>query len=293
MNLNDELAIRENPWRGRAISLGVLVALAAVIGIGAYALFFRSSEDVLRETEDIVVGRATINANLIVSGIADAQLLSDLTFRSSGRVETINVKVGDEVRRGDVLASLEAEELTNAVASAGANLALAQARLQAVLDGATDAELAAVEQAVVSAEGALGRAQRDLQDLRDAPTDVTRSVEDQALVAAQTALNQAMRDRTRLLEGPTSAEIVSSNQVVISAQAALAQAERDRMTLLGGPTAAQVAAAEQAVASAQASFNLAGRNLTELRDGPTGAQLAAAEQAVAAPNRISPRHRRL
>ena len=282
MNLNDELAIRENPWRGRAISLGVLVALAAVIGIGAYALFFRSSEEVLRETEDIVVGRATINANLIVSGIADAQLLSDLTFRSSGRVETISVKVGDEVRRGDVLASLEADELTNGVASAQASLALAQARLQAVLDGATDAELAAVEQALVSAEGAVERAQRDLRDLLDDPTDVVRSLEEQAFVAAQTALNQATRDRTRLLEGPTPAEIASSNQVVIAAQAALAQAERDRRTLLDGPTAAQVAAAEQAVASAQASFNLAERNLTELRDGPTAAQLAAAEQAVAA-----------
>ena len=82
MNLNDELAIQENPWRGRAISLGMLVALAVVIGIGAYALFFRGTEETLRETEDIEVGRATINANLIVSGTADAQLLSDLTFRS-------------------------------------------------------------------------------------------------------------------------------------------------------------------------------------------------------------------
>ena len=282
MNLSDELAIRENPWRGRAISLGGLVALVAVIGIGTFALFFRGSEEALRETEDVVVGRATINANLIVSGIADAQLLSDLTFRSSGRVETISVKVGDEVRQGDVLASLEADELTNAVSSAQANLALAQARMQAVLDGATDAELAAVEQAVVSAEGTVGRALRDLQDLLNDPTEVARSSEEQGVVSAVAALNQAIRDRTRLLDGPTRTEIASANQVVISAEAALAQAERDRTTLLGGPTATQVAAAEQAVASAQASFNLAERNLTELRDGPTAAQLAAVEQAVAA-----------
>ena len=207
MNLSDELAIRENPWRGRAISLGGLLALVAVIGIGTFALFFRGSDEVLRETEDVVVGLATINANLIVSGIADAQLLSDLTFRSSGRVETISVKVGDEVRQGDVLASLEADELTNAVSSAQANLALAQARMQAVLDGATDAELAAVEQAVVSAEGTVGRALRDLQDLLNDPTNVARSSEEQAVMPAGGAVNPARRDRTRVVEGPATVRL--------------------------------------------------------------------------------------
>ncbi len=282
MTLNDEFVIRENPWRGRIISLGVLAGIAAVIAVGAYALFFRESEETLRDTEDVVVGRATINANLIISGEAEAQLLSNLTFRSTGKVETINVKVGDVVNEGDVLASLESEELTNAIASSQASLAISQARLQALLDGADEAQLAAVEQAVVAAQVALNRSQRDLQTLLDGATDVAIAVEEQAVTATETALNQAIRDRQTLLDGATPAQVASSNQVVISAEAALAEARRSRQTLLDGATDAQIANAEQAVAAAQAQLNIAQRNLTELREGPTTQQIAAAEQSVAA-----------
>jgi len=107
MNLDDDLTIQESRWRGRLITLAVLVAIGALIAAGAYQFFFRDEDDELRATEDYTVGRATINANLIVSGVAEAQLISDLSFRLSGRVEEVNVSVGDVIRRGDVLAAME------------------------------------------------------------------------------------------------------------------------------------------------------------------------------------------
>ena len=282
MDLDEQFTIRESRWRGRLITLGILAVIGLVIGVGGYALFFREAEEKARPTEDLAVGRATINANLIVSGVADAQLISDLSFRTSGRVDSVNVKVGDPVRRGDVLASLESEDLANSVATAQANLALAQARLSSLLEGASEAELAAAEQSVVSAEVSLDSAKRDLEELLEGPTHTELSAEEQAVVSAEAALNQAGRDRTRLLEGPTAAEIASAEQVVASAQTALNQAERDRTRLLDGPTHAERKAVEQTVVSAQAALNQAERALDELRDGPTPTQLAAAEQTVAA-----------
>ena len=212
MNLDEELIIQESRWRGRLITLGVLAAAGVVVGVLAYAFFFRSEGEKARPTEDLVVGRATINANLIISGTADAQLISDLSFRTSGTVDSVNVKVGDTVHRGDVLASLESDDLANGVASAQANLALAQARLAALLEGATDAELAAADQSVVNAEVNRDRAIRDANDLLDPPNDVELTSDEQAVVSAETALNQAQRDRTDLLNGPTAAQIASASQ---------------------------------------------------------------------------------
>ena len=257
MNLDEELAIHENPWRGRLITLGVLAVVGVVVGVLVYAFFFRSTSEKARATEDLTVGRATINANLIVSGTADAQLISDLTFRTSGRVNAVGIKVGDTVHKGDVLASLEAEDLSNGVASAGASLGQAQARLDQLVEGATKAELAAAEQQVVSAKQAANNADRNTDKLLEGPTDAEVRAQQQAVIAAQTGLNEAQRRKQALLDGPTASQVASANQVVTSAQVALDQAQRDRQTLLNGPTAAQLTAADQAVTSAQAGLNQA------------------------------------
>lgn len=282
MDLDRELAIREGHWRGRLLTFGMLAVAAVVAGVVAYAFFFRDSSEQARPTEDLVVGRATINANLLVSGVADAQLISDLSFRTSGRVEAINVHVGDTVQQGDVLAALESDDLANGVASAQANLALAQARFDELVEGATDAQRAAADQSVVNAEVNRDRSIRDVDDLLDPPDDVELTSDEQAVVVAESALAQAQRDRTDLLNGPTAAQIASASQVIVSAQTALAQAERDRTTLLAGPSATDLATTDQAVSAARATLNQAERALADLRAGPTAAQLAAAEQAVAA-----------
>ena len=281
MNLEEELAIEVNPWRGRFITLGVLVGIAAVLGVVVYAFFFRDESESLRPTEEVLVELRTINASLIISGVAEAQLISNLTFRTSGRVGSVSVAVGDVVEEGEILASLESDELDNSVAAAQAGLAASQARLALLLEGATDAELAAALQNVVQAEVAVDNAQRDLDDLLDGPSSTQLTADEQGVVSAEAALNQANRDRQTLIDGPTPAQIANANQVVISAQTALEQAQRDRQSLNDGPTAAQIAQADQNVASAQAGLNLAERNLQTILDSPTSAQVAAAEQSVA------------
>jgi RND family efflux transporter MFP subunit len=282
MNLDEELTIRESPWRGRLITMGVLAIVATVVGVLIYAFFFRPSSVKTRPTEDIQVGRATINANLVVSGTADAQLISDLSFRTSGRVDTVGVKVGDVVHKGDVLASLESADLDNGIASARAGLGQAQARLDNLVEGATAAELASADQQVVSAQAAADNADRDVTKVLDGPTEAEMSGQEQAVVTAQTALNQAQRNKQTLLDGPTAAQVASANQVATSAQVALDQALRDRQTLLDGPTAAQLTAADQGVISAQSGLNQAQRALDDLRDGPSQAELASAQQGVSA-----------
>jgi multidrug efflux pump subunit AcrA (membrane-fusion protein) len=168
IDLEDELTIQESHWRGRLITGAMILGLAGAVAAGLYAFVFSgSSASTTRETEDIKVERKTINQTLIISGVADAQFNSNLIFQASGKVATVNVKVGDAVKQGDVLASLESDDLSNNVQTAQANFRTAQLKLEDLLDGATDAELAAADQAVAAAEASVVKAKNDLQDLLD------------------------------------------------------------------------------------------------------------------------------
>ena len=284
IDLDEELAIQESHWQGRLITIGVLLVIGVAIGVSAYAFFFRGSTQDARPTEDITVGRATINANLIISGTAGAQLISDMTFRSAGRIGSVNVQVGDSVRRGDVLASLEADDLANNVTTAEANVASAQLRLTLLLEGATDAELSAAEQSAVAAEATLNQAIRDAEDLLDGPKDAALAAEEQAVLSAQIGLLQALRDRETLMDGPTEVQVAAAEQAVVSAQVAVNRAQRglDDLDdeLLNGPGAAELAVAEQAVAAAEAALASADASHDRLLEGASSAELAAAESAV-------------
>jgi hypothetical protein len=68
MDLERDLAISEGRWRGRLLTLGILAGGAIIVGVLAYVLFFRGSSEEARPTEDLTVGRVTINANLLISG---------------------------------------------------------------------------------------------------------------------------------------------------------------------------------------------------------------------------------
>ena len=87
IDLDEDLTIDESPWRGRIISLAVLLLVGVVVAAGLYFFYFRdTSTTTTRTTEDIPVKRGTINQTLIISGTADAELNSNLIFQSAGKV---------------------------------------------------------------------------------------------------------------------------------------------------------------------------------------------------------------
>ena len=62
------------------------------------------------------------------SGMARAGRETDLSFRVSGRIEELNVEVGDAVRAGHLIARLEPRDFEIAQRQAEANLAQSQAQ---------------------------------------------------------------------------------------------------------------------------------------------------------------------
>jgi RND family efflux transporter MFP subunit len=238
INLDEDLTIKESRWRGRIITMAVVLGIAAAVSAGVYLFYFTGSEPALRPTEDVPVKRATINQTLIISGTADAQFNSNLIFQSSGKVATVNVHVGDAVQAGDVLASLESDDLNNAVQSAQANQRAAQLVLDDLLAGSTAAELAAADQAVASAQAAVVKAKNDYQDLLNGAKAPDLAAAESAVQAAEAQLAGATSTRQKLDDLPSASDLAAADAGVAAAQSALVLAQNGLATAENARTTA-------------------------------------------------------
>jgi RND family efflux transporter MFP subunit len=225
IDLEDDLTIEESRWRGRLITIGVLLVVAVGAAIGFFVYRSGGGSTTTRGTEDVTVVRKTINQTLIISGTADAQLNSNLIFQSSGKIASINVKVGDAVKPGDVLASLESDSLNNALQTAQANARAAQLKLEDLLAGSTEAQLAAADQAVASAEAGVTKAKNAQKTLLDGATAADLATAQQAVSAAEAQLATAQSNRDKLDNIPSDADLKSAEAAVDQAKSQLESAQ--------------------------------------------------------------------
>ncbi len=242
INFDDGLELEENPWRGRIVSGLVLLAIIAAMAVGYWYFFVRDdSVSITRETEEIPVTRATINQSLSITGAADAELNSSLVFQSTGRVATVNVKTGDIVAADQVLATLDSEDLGNAVASAQAQVRAAQLKLADLLAGVDAAEFAQADQAVAQASAALTKAENDYDTLVEGGTAADLAAAEQGVSAAEAQLASAQATREMLSDTPSDADIAAAEAGVASAEAALNSAENLASSAENGVSSAQAA----------------------------------------------------
>src|SRR3990167_179710 len=90
----------------------VLIVAALLIG------YFAWNRDVVPNYEFMTVSRGELVQEVSVTGRVKPAQSVDLQFESSGRVSSINYKVGDKVSAGATIASLENQDLQAAVISA-------------------------------------------------------------------------------------------------------------------------------------------------------------------------------
>ena len=109
----------------------------------------------------------------------------NLSFQGRGVVETVNVKIGDKVSRGDVLARLaNASQAEAQLAAANLELVNAQQAMDTLVRTGP-ANLAAAWDAYMTAQAARGKAEREweklnLDDIADTIEDDKADVEDRA-----------------------------------------------------------------------------------------------------------------
>ena len=228
------------------------------------------------------VERGALTAQIGATGTVRADQTALLIWETTGQVDVVNFKVGDEVNTGDVLASLDDSSLPQTVI-------LAQSDLVAAKRSLADLQTSGVARA--QARLNLELAQKALEDAEKTRTnkDYQRS--------SQATLNEAEANMILAKNGLEQAQdiygaVAAQDQNSVARAQALsarsnAQRNYDRALanynyLLGRPDEQEVAEADAQLDVARANVEAAQREWDRLKDGPDPDDVAAAEARVQA-----------
>lgn len=270
--------------------LWIVLALAVV---GAAAFFWfnsrtQAADGSVYQTE--AVKRGTLTASVGATGTVRSGQTALLTWQTGGRVESVNVVIGQAVAQDEILASLAQTSLSQGIILAEADLVSAQKNLDDLLD--SPLAQAQAEQNLANALQALDDAQKnvdkvsydrasdDLIEKTEAEFDlaklqVSRAEDAYKLMQnrpdgdslkAQALLNlsNARLNRDNLIaklnwyKGTYSELDTQKYRAALAvAEAQVADARREIERLKDGPNADDIAAAKARVAAAQATLNQA------------------------------------
>jgi HlyD family secretion protein len=247
------------------------------------------------------VARGEVKSGLTYSGNVQASRQVGVVPKGSGRVVKLNVDVGSEVKKGDVIAVLDTDMLSVQLAQAEASLALAESRVQAIDDGPREEQIAMAEanakaarERVASlqeggkaAQVAAAQANVAAAEARLRDAQAGASPEQIAVVEAQIRLAknqlyavQSQADAylgSRAFTGYTS-QMKDANSGVAYEQIQVAEAQL--ALLKSAPRADQIAQLDAAIAAAKQQVALAQSPYSAHDIGQAQAALEAAEQQV-------------
>lgn len=187
------------------IILGILL-----VGGG---LFARSrSQNALATYETAPVEKRDLLQTVEVTGELKPAARVELSFKNSGIIGAINVEIGDTVKKGDVLAVLQEDDVSFSVRNAAAALSIARANLDAQLAGETAQSIRVAETQVEQAQASYNKALADLS----ATKLTTQNAVTVSEVALQTAQNN-LENQDAILDQNTQDAHESARASLVSA----------------------------------------------------------------------------
>ncbi len=202
----------------------VVIVVAAGGAIFAGLSFWAPSQAAV-EPSTVVVTRGDLEQTVLASGALQASAVTSVGAEVSGRIQSLPVKLGDNVRKGDLIAEIDSVDQQNAVKSAEASLANMQAQLSAKQADLKTAQ-AALERAqklkaqnllsdadLLSAQAALASAEAGIASLEAQVSQTELSVESARLDLERTKIIAPV-------DGTIVAVLVTEGQSVNAAQSA-------------------------------------------------------------------------
>ncbi|MCM3702491.1 efflux RND transporter periplasmic adaptor subunit [Paenibacillus macerans] len=254
--------------RKKTLFISGMVVVAAAAGVYGY-LKMNERPAMTPVNQTVQVQRGDVSKTLEVTGTVEASKEINLNFTSSDdtKLTEVNVKVGDVVKAGQVLARLDSTDARQAVREAEANLEVAKANLTEAQETATAAEIAQQQASVDKAELAL-EAAKNSTEVQSVKMSLDKAKK--ALASAQ----QELEDQQYLYD----ADAVSASELKTAQDAAdNAQDEYDSALLQYNNT---VKSNEQSIKEAQISYNSAAAQMEELMSPPKETSLVQAKSSV-------------
>ena len=156
--------------KGLFYSLGALaVAAVVVVALNAVYGFLDGSSASGSAQRTATVARGIVQSSVSASGNVGVASSAAVGFTTSGRLTRVDVKVGDKVKAGQVLAAIDATSARNALQQATANLAQAESTLASARAGPTTAQQLSNQSSIQQAETQLTTARQQLSADQDKP----------------------------------------------------------------------------------------------------------------------------
>jgi multidrug efflux pump subunit AcrA (membrane-fusion protein) len=215
----------------RNLILLVLLAAAVVGGYYAYVQYSdtqaaAAAAAALKNVQYATVTRGTLSASVSATGNVVPVNTARLTFRTGGVVQSVNVKVGDAVKAGDVMAKLDTTDLELALATALTNLDNAQIKYQQSAVGPKTDDINIAKANLDKSGSNLAKAQSDYDKVAWMST-VGMTSQSAALQQATLDYQIAQANYAKATAGSTALDLaVLQNQVKLS-QIQVDQARRN------------------------------------------------------------------
>jgi HlyD family secretion protein len=296
--------------------VAALAAIALVLGGLIYRDVFVGTKNAGTTLNLYTVGRRTVTSSVTGTGNLVPMQQANVSFKVSGSLTEIDVRVGDQVAAGQVLAKIDPTTYENQLASAQANLALAQANLQSAETPLTQAQITQLRNNLANAQQQYNDtvAQVNLPNTQDAnqvTTDQNQLTADQQALtfnssyqaakqtlttdqaALQAAINQFQADgcnsQTYPYSGPCVADFsavssdqskVNSDQVAVNGYATQVNADQAKLNLDTAKQQTDKTNGQRSINSAAASVTSAQDNLnTQTETKPN--QILSAQASLA------------
>lgn len=159
-----------------------------------------------------LVARGDLNVTAQADGVVQASQSAQLPWRTSGTVAQVNVRSGDRVTAGEVLANLEQNSLPQSVILARADLISAQRDLDGLLNSQTQR---------AEALKAVEDAQRALEDARN--NDSAQAQASETVAQAQKAVKDAELNLAIVTKRPSQQAIDQAHANLLLAENVLKQ----------------------------------------------------------------------
>lgn len=150
-----------NWFTKKRIIITSIIAFVAILGV----VFSRGGNDVSNILTE-KVKKTDLKQTVLATGQVTSTTDLSLSFKVSGVVDRVFVKVGDTVKNGSVLAQLQQRDQAASLTSARGALASANANYQKVLEGASNEEIIVSQRAVDSASVTLENAKNNLAKVK-------------------------------------------------------------------------------------------------------------------------------
>lgn len=253
----------------KALRAGVGLILLSVMGLTGCSsnVITVSSEDMTVNVKTATAFEGYLNKGPIFTGTVQANEEVTIVPKVAGRIANIPVEVGASINKGDILFTLEDEDLKNSTLQSEAAVGVAESGIATARSG--------YESGVVAAENGLNQAKTNVTQLQNSLVEIAAS-EKKANKSLQDAENNFNRTKELFAAGAVSkTQLEQAETALVTAEAAVKSIEVNKKNTLD-----KLKAAESGLKNAKKQLDIA-KNNPQVRVSEEQLKQAQAAAAIA------------